>query len=347
VPISSGEQLLIDRDHEPNGSDALQPSGRHRRVNSVLDYLTPAVPTATATDMVADVVASLTGGRFDSIHSVYVVNDERKLVGAAPLAAVFAAARDAPIGDLMQRNPPSVRADLDREGAASVAIREELVAVPVVDDAGRFLGVFPPRAIMGVLREEHLEDLHHMAGIWHQTDAARQALEAPPIRRARYRLPWLVVGLAGSLIATTLVAQFERVLEAQIAVAFFIPAIVYLADAVGTQSEAVAIRGLSLTDAGIRRILLGEISAGLLIGLILALLAGAFTVVAFDAPRLALAVGTSLLAACTIASSLGLCLPWVFSRVGWDPAHASGPIGTIVQDVLSLAIYFGAASVML
>jgi magnesium transporter len=76
-------------------------------------------------------------------------------------------------------------------------------------------------------------------------------------------------------------------------------------------------------------------------------LAGAFTVVAFDAPRLALAVGTSLLAACTIASSLGLCLPWVFSRVGWDPAHASGPIGTIVQDVLSLAIYFGAASVML
>jgi magnesium transporter len=247
----------------------------------------------------------------------------------------------------MQRNPPSVRADLDREGAASVAIREELVAVPVVDNAGRFLGVFPPRAIMGVLREEHLEDLHHMAGIWHHTDAARQALEAPPIRRARYRLPWLVVGLAGSLIATTLVAQFERVLQAQIAVAFFIPAIVYLADAVGTQSEAVAIRGLSLTDAGIGRILLGEIGAGLSIGLILALLAGAFTVVAFDEPRLALAVGTSLLAACTIASSLGLCLPWVFSRVGWDPAHASGPIGTIVQDVLSLAIYFGAASVML
>jgi magnesium transporter len=167
------------------------------------------------------------------------------------------------------------------------------------------------------------------------------------LRRARYRLPWLVVGLVGSLLATTLVAQFEQILETQIAVAFFIPAIVYLADAVGTQSEAVAIRGLSLTDAGIGRVLLGEIAAGVLMGLIIALLAGTFTVVVFDEPALALAVGTSLIAACTIATTLGLCLPWAFARVGWDPAHASGPIGTILQDVLSLAIYFAAATIIL
>ena len=200
---------------------------------------------------------------------------------------------------------------------------------------------------MGVLREEHLEDLHHMAGIWHHTDEARRALEAPPFERARYRLPWLIVGLIGSLLATTLVAKFERILEAQIAVAFFMPAIVYLADAVGTQSEAVAIRGLSLTDAGIGRILLGEIAAGVLMGLIIALLAGTFTVVVFDDASLALVIGASLAAACTIATSLGLCLPWAFARAGWDPAYASGPIGTILQDVLSLAIYFGMASTIL
>ena len=186
-----------------------------------------------------------------------------------------------------------------------------------------------------------------MAGIWHHTDEARRALEAPPFERARYRLPWLIVGLIGSLLATTLVAKFERILEAQIAVAFFMPAIVYLADAVGTQSEAVEIRGLSLTDAGIGRILLGEIAAGVLMGLIIALLAGTFTVVVFDDASLALVVGASLAAACTIATNLGLCLPWAFARAGWDPAHASGPIGTILQDVLSLAIYFGMASTIL
>jgi magnesium transporter len=305
------------------------------------------VPTASPTATVGNVIASLPGRPFETVDAVYVVDERRMLIGALPLAAILAADRDEPVGALMRRDPPSVRSDVDREDAASLAIRENLTVVPVVDDGGRFLGAFPSRAIMGVLREEHLEDLHHMAGIWHHTDEARRALEAPPFTRARYRLPWLVVGLIGSLLATALVAQFQRVLEAQIAVAFFIPAIVYLADAVGTQSEAVAIRGLSLTDAGIGRVLLGEIAAGVLIGSILALLAGAFTVVAFDDPSLALAVAASLAAACTIATTLGLCLPWGFARVGWDPAHASGPIGTILQDVLSLAIYFGAATMLL
>jgi magnesium transporter len=248
----------------------------------------------------------------------------------------------------MQRDPACVRADVDREEAASLAIKADLAAVPVVDDAGRFLGVFPPRAIMAVLRDEHLEDLHHMAGIWHHSEEAREALQAPPLKRARYRLPWwLTVGLLGSLLATSLVAQFEQVLQAQIAVAFFIPAIVYLADAVGTQSEAVAVRGLSLTEAGIGRLLAGEISAGVLMGLVLAILAGAFTVVVFEQLDLAVTVGASVLAACTIATALGLCLPWVFAQAGWDPALASGPVGTIVQDLLSLLIYFGAASAIL
>jgi magnesium transporter len=322
-------------------------SDRLPRIHDVANYVTRAVPTAKPADTIADVIASLPGRRFDTVDSVYVIDDSQALVGAVPLVVVFAAARDAPIAASMQRNPPSVRSDLDREDAASLAIRENLATLPVVDDHGHFLGAFPSRALMGVLREEHLEDLHHMAGIWHRTDEARRALEAPPLRRARYRLPWLVVGLIGSLLATTLVAQFEQILEAQIAVAFFMPAIVYLADAVGTQSEAVAVRGLSLTNAGIGRVLLGEIAAGVLMGLIIGLLAGTFAVVVFGEPSLALAVGTSLVAACTIATTLGLCLPWAFARAGWDPAHASGPIGTILQDVLSLAIYFGAATAIM
>jgi magnesium transporter len=320
---------------------------RTASTRAVSDYVTSAVPTAKPTSTAGDVIASLPGGRFESVDSVYVVDDERMLVGSVPLASILAAQRDASISGLMRRHPPSVQRDLDREEAASFAIKQDLIVVPVIDRDGRFLGAFPSRAIIGVLREEHLEDLHHMAGIWHHTEEARKALEAPPFRRARYRLPWLVVGLIGSLLATTLVAQFQQILEEQIAVAFFIPAIVYLADAVGTQSEAVAIRGLSLTDAGIGRVLLGEIAAGILIGLILALLAGVFTVLAFHEPRLALAVATSLAAACTIATTLGLCLPWAFARTGWDPAHASGPIGTILQDVLSLGIYFGAATILL
>jgi magnesium transporter len=91
----------------------------------------------------------------------------------------------------------------------------------------------------------------------------------------------------------------------------------------------------------------GEIAAGTLMGAALAAIAGALTVVLFGDAALALAVAVSLLGACAIATSLGLCVPWVFARVGWDPALASGPIGTIIQDVLSLLVYFGAATTIL
>jgi magnesium transporter len=318
-----------------------------KRNADVREYLARAVPTAGARNTAREILDGLRGRRFDSVHAVYVLGDENALVGVVPLADLFAAAPDTPLGALMQRNPPAVRADVDREDAASVAIREELAAVPVVDERGRFVGVFPPRAIMRVLRAEHLEDLHHMAGIWHHSEEARRALLAPPLQRARYRLPWLLIGLAGSMLAASLLAQFEAIMQAQIAVAFFIPAIVYLADAVGTQSEAVAVRGLSLTDAGIGRLLTGEIAAGVLMGGALALVAGVFTVVVFDDAGLALAVAVSLLGACAIATGLGLCLPWGFAKLGWDPALASGPVGTIVQDVLSLLIYFSAAGAIL
>ena len=318
-----------------------------KKMSRVSEYLTSTVPTARAIGTVGAVLDALGGHRFESIHSVYVVGNDGTLLGAAPLTDLYAASRERRIEDLMEKRPPSVHADVDREDAASLAIREELNEVPVVDSDGRFLGVFPARAIMHVLRDEHLEDLHHMAGIWHHSDEARQALLAPPLKRARYRLPWLVIGLIGSMLATGLVAQFEQVLQAHIAVAFFIPLIVYLADAVGTQSEAVAVRGLSLTDVGIARLLRGEIAAGMLMGTFLSVLVAVFALAAFGSLDLALAVSISVLGACTIATGVGLFLPYVFAHADWDPALASGPVGTIIQDVLSLSIYFIAASWLL
>jgi magnesium transporter len=310
-------------------------------------YLTSLVPTTRLNDTAAQVLQMLPGRQFDSVNSVFVLDEGRKLIGIAPLSDLFSAPQNARLKDIMSAEPPVVRPDTDREDAASLAIREDLAAVPVVDSEGHFLGVFPPRAIMGVLREEHLEDLHHMAGIWHHSEAARRALLAPILNRVRYRLPWLVMGLIGSMIATSLVAQFEQTLQAHIAIAFFIPAIVYLADAVGTQSEAVAVRGLSLTEAGIGRLLLGELSTGALIGLAIAILAGLYAVAVFGQLDLAVTVGISLLCACAVATTIGLFLPWLFARSGWDPALASGPVATIIQDVLSLMIYFGVASMII
>jgi magnesium transporter len=216
--------------------------------------------------------------------------------------------------------------------------------MPVVDEAGRLVGVVGPTQLMNILRREHVEDLHRLAGITRESDHAHEAIEEPPLRRVRHRLPWLVVGLVGSMVATFVVARFESALAAKPALAFFVPGLVYLADAIGTQSEAVAVRGLSLSHVGLAKLLGGELRTGALIGLVLALLAFPMVWLAFDELRLAAAVSLALAGASMVASVLGLLLPWLLARVGTDPAYGSGPLATIVQDVLSLLIYFACVS---
>ena len=148
------------------------------------------------------------------------------------------------------------------------------------------------------------------------------------------------------MVATFIVARFESALTAKPELAFFVPGLVYLADAIGTQSEAVAVRGLSLSHVGIGRLIGSELRTGLLIGVVLALLAFPMIWWVFGEPQLAAAVTLALAGASIVASVLGLLPPWLLARKGSDPAYGSGPLATIVQDVLSLLIYFGCVSVI-
>jgi magnesium transporter len=130
------------------------------------------------------------------------------------------------------------------------------------------------------------------------------------------------------------------------AVAFFMPALVYLADAIGTQSETIAVRGLSLSHMSLRQLFAVEVRTGLLLGTVLSAIAFPLIVAAFGNLRLAAAVALALTLASTIASTLGLAMPALLQRLGADPAYGSGPIANIVQDVLTLAIYFGCVTLV-
>lgn len=304
------------------------------------------VPTATRTDTAATVLERLAGSAFDYAGAVYVIDQAGRLGGIVPLTGLLAAAAETPMEKLVRTRIFSVTPDTDQELVASMAIHEETAAVPVVDAENRLLGVVPPLALIEVLRREHVEDLHRLAGISRESSRARHAIEAPPSRRARDRLPWLLVGLAGSILATFVVAYFEQSLQSRIAVAFFIPGIVYLADAIGTQTEAIAVRGLSLSRLSVSRLIGGEIVTGIIIGATLALIAFPPIWWWFDDVNLATAVAASLFVAGTVATTIGILFPWVLSKMGRDPAFGSGPIGTIVQDVLSLVIYFATISML-
>lgn len=309
-------------------------------------HLAMRVPRAHPGETAAAVFARLRGDSFDALDAVYVVDREQRLQGLVRLPALCAASPSRTLGEIMESPPPKVYPEEDQEHVASLAIRARIAAVPVVDRNERLLGVVPPEALIAILRREHIEDLHRFVGIRQHRNQALHALAAAPLIRARERLPWLLVGLAGSVVATFVMTRFEAALSAQLAIAFFVPGIVYLADAIGTQSEAIAVRGLSFNNNSIWRLIAGEFGTGLVIGLILAALALPAAWFAFGNFHLATAVAGAIVAAGAAATSIGLFLPWALSRAGLDPALGSGPVATIIQDVLSLLVYFSLVTLL-
>ena len=312
-----------------------------RRHETVGAHVVASVARAHPEETAAQALARMTAEKPTSVELLLVVDAHGKLVGVVPMAKLFALDGATPLSEAVVRDFPSVAPNVDQEHAASLALHHGVDALPVVDAEGCPLGVMPSQALLQVLRREHVEDLHVLSGIRRETAFARHAIEDPPLRSVRHRLPWLLAGLAGSALATAAMASFEATLRQTIAVAFFVPAIVYLADAIGTQSEAIAVRGLSLTRSGIAHLLSAELRTGMLLGAILGAISFPFVLGAFGDLRLAGAVAAALFAAGSIAAIVGLLFPWLLARMRRDPAYGSGPIATIVQDVLSLLVYLG------
>jgi magnesium transporter len=284
---------------------------------------------------------------FDTVDAVLVLDDEGHYVGTACLKDLLNASDETSLSSLVRKNWPVLPPNIDQEHAVALAHQHGVTAIPVVAPDGRPLGLIPALALLETLTQEHHEDVHRLAGILRQRAGAGHALEDPPLSRAGRRLPWLLVGLALSTAATAIMAGFEHALRANIVISFFIPALVYLADAVGTQTEAIVVRALSLRMRPLGPLLLAEVATGVLIGLPLALLAFLGTWLVFQDFKLAIGVAAALFAASTIASGLGLLLPWLLARLGTDPAFGSGPVATIFQDVLTITIYFAVMTVVI
>lgn len=298
------------------------------------------VPLASTTDTVGTVRERLRSDGYRAVDLIFIVDARGVYRGVAPLGSVLSAADDTPLSSLVDASWPSVSPDTDQEHAVECASSAHVSVLPVVTADGRPVGVLPAVVLLTVLAREHHEDVNRLVGILKDKADARHALEDPPLRRVALRLPWLLVGLAMSGAATAIMASYEAALQANVLIAFFIPALVYITDAIGTQTEAIAVRGLSLRKRPLASILSWEILTGALIGLALGAIAFVAIWSVFGNFNMGLGVGLSLLCAGTLASGIGLFLPWALSRVGIDPAFGSGPVATIAQDTLTILIYF-------
>ena len=302
-------------------------------------HLVERVPTCQPSDRVADIREALVEADHESVDDIAVCDDGR-LRGLIPLRRLLAAGGDEQASTLMDPDPPVVGAQPgDFEPAAWKAVHHGESSLAVVDPDGILRGLVPPARLLSLLLETHDQDFARLRAYLASTQEARRAAEEAVGRRLRHRFWWLVLGLAGAALSAWIVGRFETRIATDIRLAFFIPGVVYLADAVGTQTEAVMVRGLSVGAPG-RVALRLEALTGPAMGLVLALLSFPAIWLALRDPAIAAAVSIALLAACSVATVVAAAIPLALARTGRDPAFASGPLATVVQDLLSLVIYF-------
>ena len=302
------------------------------------------IPRFPPTSAVADVRSGFVGQEPETVAEVAVCEGDR-LLGLVSLERLVAANGDAPLVSLIRAEPVLAAPDADLESVAVRAAHLGARTVAVVDRQGRFLGVVPPERLIARLEAEHEEDMARLGGFLAGTGAARAASEEAVRRRLWHRLPWLALGLAGAMVSAGIIASFEEELEAQVLLAFFVPAVVYMADAVGTQTETVVIRGMAI-GVPLRRIARRELATGLIIGVLLAASFFAFALAIWSNAAVAATVALALFVSASLATLIAMTLPYVLARLGRDPAFGSGPLATVLQDLLSIIVYFAIAAAL-
>jgi magnesium transporter len=296
------------------------------------------VPVTTPAERVSDLLRRMEGERYESA-AVAAVCEGRRLVGLVTIERLLSAPADAAVETVMDPDPPIVDPTTHQERVAWAAVQHGEPGIAVVDEEGDFRGLVSAQALLAVLLEEHDEDMARLGGYLGSSSAARSASTERVARRLLHRLPWLLVGLAGALAAAVVISAFGEQLEEQVLIAYFVPGVVYIAAAVGMQTETLVIRGLSV-GVGIRSVVVREVVTGGLLGMVLAGLAFPLVWAGWGDAEVASAVALAMFAASSIATCIAMFLPWVLHRLGKDPAFGSGPIATVIQDLMTVSIYF-------
>lgn len=278
----------------------------------------------------------------ETIYYMFVVDEERKLVGILSLRELIIADDDEYIGDIMVERVVSVKVSADQEDVAQVVRDYDFLAVPVVDYQGHLVGIITADDIMDVIHEEAGEDYSRLAGMTEIESTTDSSFST-----AKKRLPWLIALTFMGMITATMLTSFEETLAQVAVLGAFIPIIGGMAGNSGTQSLAVAVRGIAtgeIKEESKFKLAMRETGSGLISGMVCGAILFFIIVIMYQSPVLGLIVSGSLMIAMALGTLLGTLVPLVMSKVGVDPAVASGPFITTSNDIISLLIYFSLAN---
>lgn len=281
----------------------------------------------------------------ETINICYVIDSSRKLEGIIPIRKLILSDPSEIVENIMETNFVSVHTLDDQEEVANIFRKYDLIAVPVVDNENRLVGIITVDDIVDIIEEENTEDFHKMAAI---QPSDEEYLKTKVTELAKHRVIWLLILMISATFTGTIIQRFEEVLQSVVVLTYFIPMIMDTGGNAGAQSATLIIRGLALEEislADIFKVLWKELRVSIIVGVILAIINFARIIIMRQASAIiAATVSVSMLITVILAKVIGGSLPILAKKLGLDPAIMAGPLITTIVDALALLAYFSIAS---
>ena len=296
---------------------------------------------------VKEAVAALQEAKdVEMVFYVYVTDEHNHLVGVLSLRNLLTVPPHTRLRNIMTTDVISVRTDMDQEEVAHLVAKYDILAIPVVDDGNKLMGIITVDDVIDVMRQEATEDMFKMAG------ASEEELlyGYKSFKIARLRLPWLLTNLFGGVITGYLMWRFKVTLKEVIALISFIPVITGMGGTVGGQSSTIVVRGFAtgrIDFSILRQVFFREMRVGLIMGTVCGLTIGVVAFFWHNNIYLGLVVGLAMVTAMTVAATMGVLAPSFFKKIGIDPAIASSPFVQTANDIIGILIYFGTATLFI
>ena len=276
---------------------------------------------------------------------LYVVDSNGKLIGVSSLRQLVVVPPNTPLKNFMTTDVFAVKTDMDQEEVAKIVARYDILAVPVVDDTNKLVGIVTVDDVIDIIREEATEDILKMVGVGEEFVETKSIFS-----NIKMRMPWLFASCVGGIIASFIIGYFQSSLTKLAYLAAFIPVIMGMGGNIGVQSSTITVRGLAtgrLTIRDIWVVVSKQLLVGLMLGLFYGFAVGLVAQLKYSRELFALSVGLGVLASMTLAALAGSLVPMTLAKINIDPAIASGPFVTTAIDIISVSFYFIIATTLL
>ena len=286
-----------------------------------------------------------TGIHKETIYTCYIT-ERRKLVGIVSAKDLMTTDDDVPIKDLMETEIISVYTHSDQEQVAQLFTKYDLLALPVIDQDGRMVGIVTFDDAMDVIVDEATEDITKMAAI---NPSEKTYFETSVLQHAKNRIPWLLILMFTSIITGTIITRYENAFAAIPLLVSFIPMLMDTGGNCGSQSATLIIRGIALDEirfTDLFKVMFKEFRISLIVGAFLAVANGVRIFIQYHNPGLAVVIACSLMGTVIMAKLVGCTLPLLAKKVNLDPAIMASPLITTLVDTFSILIYFNIATVL-